>query len=508
MRLEAANVGEAIKIAREGARRGEWDLFRGQTNSDWQVTSSAERLPDARKQEAFERFKRFVGWAQDVAGMARYLADLDSMWAIAQHYGLQTLFIDFSDDPRVAAFFASDTQAAPAVDQRACIVCLNSQEFQEFWNDHGPFILKGIERARYPSLIRINVDNLWRLQQQKGSFLWNPVVGIERFYDLDRIVFPYVKNDPALPARHEIYPIHQSELEKLLTQFFMDEQMREGNRTLAGFNIPTYSIETTTDDYEARSWWPAGIARSVDWTQSSAWDAQNVEHSSAALPGVAIELSAAITLEEVSKALRSTLAPTFIEQNRARTLDIRAGQLLSADSESADSDRQRLFRCIRRLWNGMRTLPYTPDEICTAIARTIELFPLAKKNPSARQALGEDGLYIEMGSNADGNGAYSRATVTREAFIGASNTDFLSAARKKLEKSDPAIQLKTDAALAHAFLLLAGRPWERLTFSGLRKLMTEQIIPTQIVWRVASDEAELRTVIYFSPVDFKVFGLA
>jgi hypothetical protein len=105
MRLEVANIDEAIKIASEGARAGEWDLFRGQANSNWQVTSSAERLSDSQRQEAFERFKRFAGWAQDVAGMARYFADPDSMWAIAQHYGIPTMFIDFSDDPRVAAFF-------------------------------------------------------------------------------------------------------------------------------------------------------------------------------------------------------------------------------------------------------------------------------------------------------------------------------------------------------------------------------------------------------------------
>jgi hypothetical protein len=363
---------------------------------------------------------------------------------------------------------------------------LNSQEFQEFWIDQGPFLLKGIERTQYPSLIRINVDNLWRLQQQKGSFLWNPVAGIERFFDFDRIIFPYAKGDPILPDRQEIYPVHQSELEKLLTQFFMNEQMRQGNRTLAGLNIPTYNIEATMDDYEATSWCPAGIARSTDWSQSSAWQIQGVEHSGAALPGITIELSAAATLEEVCNLLCSNLTPTFIERNRTKTLDFGFVQ-----SSTADSGQQDLFRCIRRLWNGMRTLPYAPSEVATTIARTIELFPLARKRQNARWAFGEDGLYTEMASSADGNGAYSRATVTREAFIEASNHDFLLAARKKLEQTNSAVQSKSDATLAHAFLLLAGRPWERLTFSGLRKLMVEQIIPTQVAWRVVSDEADL-----------------
>src|SRR3984893_8227569 len=113
-----------------------------------------------------------------------------------------------------------------------------------------------------------------------------------------------------------------------------------------------------------------------------------------------------------------------------------------------------------------------------------------------------------MASNVDGNGAYSRAVVTREAFIDASNPAFVVKAREKLETENPALKLKSDAALAHAYLLLSGRPWERFTFSGLRELMVDQIIPTQLAWRVTSDDTELRVVIYFSPTDFKVFGLA
>ena len=38
--------------------------------------------------------------------------------------------------------------------------------------------------------------------------------------------------------------------------------------------------------------------------------------------------------------------------------------------------------------------------------------------------------------------------------------------------------------------------------------MVEELIPTQIAWRIELDEANLRTVIYFSPTEFKVFGLA
>jgi hypothetical protein len=156
----------------------------------------------------------------------------------------------------------------------------------------------------------------------------------------------------------------------------------------------------------------------------------------------------------------------------------------------------------------MRTLPYTANEIHTALKKTLESFSVARRGTNDHDVFGRDGLYVEMGSNADGRGAYSRGAVTRKALIDAHNPAFLRAARADLEASNPGFRNMTDITLAPAFLQRTGRPWERFTFSGLKKLMAEELIPTQIAWRVETDEANLRTVIYFSPTEFKVFGLA
>jgi hypothetical protein len=156
----------------------------------------------------------------------------------------------------------------------------------------------------------------------------------------------------------------------------------------------------------------------------------------------------------------------------------------------------------------MRTLPYTTCEIDTALARTIELFPISRQNAHVRNAWGGDGLYVEMSSSVDGYGAYSRAAVTGNALTEALNPVFLRAVRDHLETIDPAFRDAAGASLGFASLQLAGRPWERFTFDGLRKLMVEQLIPTQIAWRVPANDYDLRTVIYFSPKEIKVFGLA
>jgi hypothetical protein len=502
MRKKAASINEAINIAVEGARSGEWDLFRGQTNAIWRVTSSGERLTPEGRAEVLDRFRQFLAWAQDVEKMAGYLKDVDSPWAIAQHYGIPTNYIDFTDDPRVAAFFASDTQHPVLAEQQACIVCLNSKDFERFWQEFGPIFLAEVDNSKYPSIVQIDVANLWRLQQQRGSFLWNPIADIEQIYDFDRIVFPYTKNDPSLPVREEIYPPHQSELEKLLTQFFMNEQLREGSKAIASMGISSVSVEAKPGQYEAATWFPGGIVRSSDWSQSDLWDDYKIEHSSAALPGVSVQLEAA-SMEEFSDLLLRYLSVDFIEANRGKALNLKIREGVPSVQIP-----QRLLRCIRRLWNGMRTLPYSGVEISLAIARTLELFPLAEMNTSPSKAFGEDSLYIEMASRADGDGAYSRGTITREAFIVASNPAFLAAGRKELETRIPTLESLPDPAIARALLLLEGRPWERLTFAGLRDLMVSQIVPTQVAWRVMSDQGDMRTAIYFSPTEFKVFGLA
>jgi hypothetical protein len=500
--VKAKNVADAIAIAMDGMRSGAWNLFRGQSNASWPVTSSAERLTDAGREEAVEFIERFHAWATTIPGMSSYVTHSDSLWAIAQHYGLPTFFIDFSDDPRVATFFACDSKSTPAEGQLAAIICLNSADFERFWKDIGPAILKGAQESDYPQFIRIDVANLWRLQQQKGSFLWNVVGDIERFYDFDRIVFPGVRNDPALPKRAEIYPIHQSELEKLLTRFFMNEQLLVGNKAIdrSAFHV----ITVPPSPFEMASWWQGDSTVSEDWRDTDPWDKERIEHSSAALPGASIKLDSASSLDQAYGLLRSTLSAVFIEANRNQVLDLRRTEGGPFEGDIAD-----LVAAIGRLWNGMRTLPYTATEIYTAMANSLTLFSLRCQGVRADQAYGNEGVDVEMSSNADGRGAYSRGAVTRRSLMQACNPAFLAAARKKLSEGNEPCENETDEFIAELSLHLPARPRERFTFTGLRKLMVEQLIPTQIVWRASpSSQDALRTVIYFSPNDLLVFGLA
>jgi hypothetical protein len=485
VRKRVSDISEAIELATAGNHSGKWDLFRGQTRADWFVTSSAGRLPETAREDAWNQFQRFATWARSVDAMANYVAELDSLWAVAQHYGLRTQFIDFTDDPRVAAFFSCDTQQEPDDDQEAAIICLNTEDFLKFW--------KGFERlSAYPEIIRIDVENLWRLQKQRGCFLWNPIENIEHHYDFDRIVFPFVKDHPSLPRREEIYPVDQSELEKMLTHFFMNEQLIEGTNFIdEHFSV----IRLPNVSYDVTSWWPSGISLSEDWNSTEQWSAKKIEHADDALQGIVIEFGLSNSIEQLYEYILRTFTPEFIEANRDKAFGSGVAQ-----KELPSSQSRRLIVCVRRLWNGMRTLPYAAPEINTSISYFIKLFELSRHEKQPEDAFGPDGIEVEIGSSMDGTGAYSRGTVTTTALVEAYNPEFLSAVRQRLGRNDD--------LLAEASLHMPARPWERFTFSGLRTLMVEQLIPTQVVWRGHSvGDNSLREVIYFSPKELKVFGL-
>lgn len=493
MRKRVSDISEAIALATAGNHSGKWDLFRGQTHADWFVTSSAGRLPETARQQAWSQFGRFAAWARSVDAMANYVAEPDSLWAIAQHYGLRTQFIDFTDDPRVAAFFSCDTQQEPDDDQEAAIICLNTEDFLKFWKGFGPLLQRKVkDGSAYPEIIRIDVENLWRLQKQRGCFLWNPIKNIEQHYDFDRIIFPFVKDHPSLPRRQEIYPVDQSELEKMLTGFFMNEQMIEGTKAIderfTVFTLPKVS-------YDVTSWWPSGIPLSEDWNSVEQWSVTKVEHADDALQGIVIDFGSPNLIERIYENILRTLTPEFIEAKRDKAFGFGVAQ-----KEVPSSESRRLIVCVRRLWNGMRTLPYSASEINASISCFIKLFELSRHGKQPEDAFGPDGIEVEIGSSMDGTGAYSRGTVTTPALIQAYNPEFLNAVRQELGTNDD--------SLAELSLHLPARPWERFTFSGLRTLMVEQLIPTQVVWRGDSEgDDALSEVIYFSPKELKVFGL-
>ncbi|MBZ0319149.1 MAG: FRG domain-containing protein [Anaerolineae bacterium] len=143
------NVAEAVELAKKLKQEGLYDWFRGQ-KQNWRVKSSFARLDDKKRELATHKRRRFVQWIKMTPGL-EHLTDtndpivVDSIIAIAQHYGIETNFVDFTSNPEIAGFFASHGEL-PKNEGTSCIICLNTKEFSDFWREPIEFYQKvGLE---------------------------------------------------------------------------------------------------------------------------------------------------------------------------------------------------------------------------------------------------------------------------------------------------------------------------------------------------------------------------
>ena len=155
---EAGSVTEAVAYAEELRCEGRYDWFRGQ-RQNWPLKTTFARLAKSEQRVVEEKFSRFVGWLSVTPGLEWLSDNVDGAFAVAQHYGMPTQYLDFTTDPRVAGFFASGEGSG-----KACILCLNTSDLRKFWQAMP-------KRYPPPEFIGIDVSNLWRLQAQRGVFL-------------------------------------------------------------------------------------------------------------------------------------------------------------------------------------------------------------------------------------------------------------------------------------------------------------------------------------------------
>jgi len=234
--IELKNVQEAVNLARTFKEQGKYVFFRGQFNSTWNVVSSLARWQHLEKDEDNynRRIMRFYEFCKKTAELA-YLCEkehVDELVAIMQHYGIPTHYIDFTRDPSIAAFFASDGENAVS-GQYSSIVCLEQKDIDIIDQISREVNIVGNLQSPENSLLEIEVTHLWRLQAQQGIFLFMPFSNFEESYSyaLDRIVFP-TAGIVQSPLRNEIYPSRKSPLESLLDHYFDNEQKLINNKRI------------------------------------------------------------------------------------------------------------------------------------------------------------------------------------------------------------------------------------------------------------------------------------
>lgn len=211
VQIRAQDAEHAIEMACLLSKSRGCDLFRGQA-LEWPLIPSIRRVPFDQRRRLEQRLQLFRDWAR-TQEVFRGFDDL-KIDAVAQHYGIPTGLLDFSENPRVAAFFATHT-SLPAEGQPASLYCLNSGSLAAagHW-------ATGWERylETLPQNSRVlQVTELYRMEAQEGRFVH---VRSEDWgnYHLDIVRFP--RSGPiGRPSESDIYPTRQSALDRAVEAY-------------------------------------------------------------------------------------------------------------------------------------------------------------------------------------------------------------------------------------------------------------------------------------------------
>lgn len=496
-----ANVEEAVEVANDFKATETYNWFRGQVqdrpplSSLYRVQHSGDHNKEARETR---RLGMFFEWMRKVPEL-QYLIEPERthcLFAIIQHYGIATHYIDFTTDPAVAGFFAADTTTPPS-DGQSCIYCLNTDDLMELWD-----VLRNLDFRKEASieLVEINVDNLWRLQAQRGVFLFaNYNWQID--YPMDRIVFPY-SGYPSYPARERIYPQHKSPLEQLLDQYFSlersvfgNEHLREMLTTLKEHGVKVGDSERTSfpEGFYKKAFIDPSRIRSLEsWSPDSigSWDLTSLEdyHESAG-PTIRLKLNPQAGVEEIRKSVTFGVKQLLRAERavRSKTIDWSFTGLPNSLSQDELDD------TLRPVWNGMRRLPYSDEEIAAACGSVVALLMAGLQRERSREGLIQrfsecfgESIRVEF-ANLDGSS--SRGLAALESLRRALRTDL----------AELLVPEFKEYANSRELFVIIYNPRLMFEFEEFKGMFAREVIPAQAV--------EKREPIVFNPTRLETFGL-
>lgn len=480
------NLTEALNLAKKFKLTRKYDLFRGQSQN-WKVVSTVGRLNKEEFYQGKEKLERLLLFLQSNPSLEKFASNIDWFYAVAQHYGLPTNYIDFSSSPDVAAYFATNSKSNK-IGEESVIICLNENDFNKFVNFSRTIYEK--DKVIPPYIVKTNVDNLWRLQAQKGCFLYTPYADIEFYYDFDRIIFPYSYPFNEIPKEH-IYPIQKSELEILLDQYFNSEKRLEGNKrfkkfatenniphhTIPSFNIYKYlksnKIHPSWYSEEFKKW---NFKINEEWNSSNGSEIINVHFSFNESVNNQIEL----IVEEIStyfniKPIKRSFHLDFIVISKPKL------------SENLTSILK--MNC-SRIWNGTRNLPFTDKEIFIIIAKYICLEIYENKFDKIPHLTTEELIVLELTNEY---GSITRCCVSPSKLVAAFRNDI-----NEILKDELTLNISSE------ILLCVNKPDLIFDFNNLLQLFKEELIAYQVL----HNSENSNPVIFYAPTQISVLGYA
>jgi hypothetical protein len=417
--------------------------------------------------------------------------------AIAQHYGMPTPFLDFTTDPDVAAFFASDISGELRPKQYACILCLNRETLKKSWAElnkrHSE--QQGFELVR---VIEIGVKNLWRLQAQKGIFLDIRVDPnfFEMFSFMLHIYFPLPEHhDGSLNAKY--YPVNKSHVELLLDQHFLIETYEDREKHLLemfGTKITAGHLDFTGEAkcFKGESYPDVHASWTNDALAPWLIEPDEIYEGDSRVHTLTIDrrLNA-----NAATALLRTQIVAILKENGTRyrlsnawLVQDETGKAVVKDG--MDEDGQAYIGVgVRLIYDGMRPKPYEDKEIASAIASyiTLSCYPFSETM---------NGWWGEViGIEMDGGGVRVRGFCSKFDLANALRLDFAS------HLTEEAAEEFKRGGIEEALGMLID-PYRMFDMGKFRKIFAEQIIPTTAQIRVEGN------VLHFNFADLRVFGLA
>ncbi len=151
-------------------------VFRGQSNSEWSLTSTLNRLirrarNTGAKQGPIDPFvdrhlDRFKLEIRGRRGDNPSVLKDDELWALGQHFGLATPLLDWSQSPYISIFFSLDTLETEG--SHRILWCLNRKKVEQR--------NKMLSEEQKLKLIFPDTDDNKRLLGQSGLFSKGPVM--------------------------------------------------------------------------------------------------------------------------------------------------------------------------------------------------------------------------------------------------------------------------------------------------------------------------------------------
>lgn len=481
------NVEEALELANKFKASGKYDLFRGQSQN-WDVIPLVARLEEDDYKEGLEKIKRLYDYFHTSKNLLKYKSNVDWFFAVAQHYGLPTSYIDFTTSCEVATFFATNSESNK-IGIDSVIICLNEADFNDFITVTK--VLYEKDKVVEPYIAKIDVDNLWRLQSQKGLFLFTPYTNIERFYNFDRIIFPFEKPYTEI-EKDIIYPTNKSELEIYLDYYFNKEERIFGQKRFAKFaedlKIPTATIpEMDVSKFLRKS----QHHKSWSSTEFSNWKHSLIEGWDSLESEKIISLkypNENISHEKFIEETIFELEKVFINENIKRNHQLKFSFSLDISNNVEERTIKKIQNSCSRIWHGTRNLPFTNHEIHKIISNSIFLEFYENKFDEIYSISGEKLLVLEMTNQYDSiTRFYASKSKVREAF------------RDDIEEI---LTPEFNGKIGTKLLLNVNKPQIVFDFNKLLGLFKEEIIAYQVVYNSEKNNP----VIFYSPTEISILG--